>query len=197
MRHGGICLPVIFLKGKHMRISTMAKTWLAALALAAGSSAWAGVQVTFDNPDDYSDVPFSSRDREQVLAGLANHFTWLGKSLPPGQDLRIEITDVDLAGREDPARRGAFDVRVMTGRADWPRLRLRYTLEQHGKVIASGNAYLSDMSYLQHINRYSSNDALRYEKRMIDDWFKNTFGVKLQGRSSPVMSLQPREVQRR
>ena len=53
------------------------------------------------------------------------------------------------------------------------------------------------MSYLQHINRYSNNDALRYEKRMIDDWFKNTFGVKLQGRSSPVMSLQPREVQRR
>lgn len=180
-----------------MRISKMAKTWLAALALAAGSSAWAGVQVTFDNPDDYSDVPFSSRDREQVLAGLANHFTWLGKSLPPGQDLRIEITDVDLAGREDPARRGAFDVRVLTGRADWPRLRLRYTLEQHGKVIASGNAYLSDMSYLQHINRYSSNDALRYEKRMIDDWFKNTFGVKPQGRSSPVISLQPREVQRR
>ncbi|QYG04709.1 DUF3016 domain-containing protein [Janthinobacterium sp. PAMC25594] len=181
----------------HMRISKMAKTWLAALALAAGSSAWAGVQVTFDKPDDYSDVPFSSRDREQVLAGLANHFSWLGKSLPHGQDLRIEITDVDLAGREDPARRGAFDVRVMTGRADWPRLRLRYTLEQHGKVIASGNAYLSDMSYLQHINRYSSNDALRYEKRMIDDWFKNTFGVKPQGRSSPVMSLQPREVQRR
>ncbi len=197
MRHGGICLPVTFLKGMYMRISTMAKTWLAALALAAGSSAWAGVQVTFDKPDDYSDVPFSSRDREQVLAGLGNHFTWLGKSLPPGQDLRIEITDVDLAGREDPARRGAFDVRVMTGRADWPRLRLRYTLEQHGKVIASGNAYLSDMSYLQHINRYSRNDALRYEKRMIDDWFKNTFGVKLQGRSSPVMSLQPREVQRR
>ena len=197
MRRGGICFPVTFLKGMHMRISKMAKTWLAALALAAGSSAWAGVQVTFDNPDDYSDVPFSSRDREQVLAGLENHFTWLGKSLPPGQDLRIEITDVDLAGREDPARRGAFDVRVMTGRADWPRLRLRYTLEQHGKVIASGNAYLSDMSYLQHINRYSRSDALRYEKRMIDDWFKNTFGVKLQGRSSPVMSLQPREVQRR
>ncbi|WP_243420447.1 hypothetical protein [Janthinobacterium sp. 78] len=69
-----------------MRISTMAKTWLAALALAAGSSAWAGVQVTFDKPDDYSDVPFSSRDREQVLAGLGNHFTWrsssMAKSLP-------------------------------------------------------------------------------------------------------------------
>ena len=179
MRHGGICLPVTFLKGMHMRISKMAKTWLAALALAAGSSAWAGVQVTFDNPDDYSDVPFSSRDREQVLAGLANHFTWLGKSLPPGQDLRIEITDVDLAGREDPARRGAFDVRVMTGRADWPRLRLRYTLEQHGKVIRSGDAALSDMSYLSRINQYFSNEKLRSEKLMIDDWYADTFGVKV------------------
>jgi hypothetical protein len=61
----------------------------------------------------------------------------LGKGLRPGQDLKIEITDIDLAGREDPMRRGAMDVRIMDGRTDWPRMRLRYQLEQHGKVIAS------------------------------------------------------------
>lgn len=179
-----------------MRISKATRTWLAALALLASSSAWAGVQVSFEKPDDFSDLPFSTREREQVLAGLAEHFQWLGKGLRPGQDLKIEITDVDLAGREDLARRGAFDVRVMTGRTDWPRLRLRYELAQNGKVIASGNAALSDMSYLQRINRYSSNDSLRYEKQMIDDWFKDTFGVKPRGRSNPVMTMQP-QVQRR
>ena len=162
-----------------MRISKAIKICVAALALAAGSSAWAGVQVTFDKPDDYSDVPFSSRDREQVLAGLADHFTLLGKSLPHGQELRIEITDIDLAGRDDPARRGAFDVRVMTGRADWPRMRLHYVLEQDGKVIGSADAALSDMSYLTRINRYAEGDKLRYEKAMIDDWFTNTFGTKV------------------
>lgn len=180
-----------------MRISNATKLCVAGLALVLGSSAWAGVQVHFDKPDNYSDVPFSTRDRDQVLAGLADHFAWLGKSLRPGQELKIEVTDVDLAGREDPSRRGAFDVRVMSGRADWPRMRLRYSLEQNGKVIASGNAYLSDMSYMQRVNRYSSNDSLRYEKQMIDDWFKNTFGVRPNGRSSPTMTLQQREVQRR
>lgn len=186
-----------FLKGMDMRISKATKTLVAALALVASSGAWAGVQVHFEKPDQYSDVPFSTRDREQVLAGLADHFLWLGKSLRPGQELKIEITDVDLAGEEDPSRRGAFDVRVMNGRADWPRMRLRYTLEQNGKVIASGNASLSDMSYLQRINRYSKSDSLRYEKKMIDDWFKNTFGVLPKGRSSPVMSLQQQEVRGR
>lgn len=180
-----------------MRISKATKTLVAALALVASSGAWAGVQVHFDKPDQYSDVPFSTRDREQVLAGLADHFLWLGKSLRPDQELKIDITDVDLAGEEDLSRRGAFDVRVMNGRADWPRIRLRYTLEQNGKVIASGNASLSDMSYLQRINRYSKNDSLRYEKKMIDDWFKNTFGVLPKGRSSPVLSLQQQEVRGR
>ena len=180
-----------------MRISNATKIGIAGLALVLSSGAWAGVQVQFDKPDNYTDVPFSPRDREQVLAGLADHFTWLGKSLRPGQELKIEVTDVDLAGREDPARRGAFDVRVMSGRADWPRMRLRYSLEQNGKVIACGNAYLSDMSYMQRINRYSSSDSLRYEKQMIDDWFRNTFDIKPRGRSNPVTTLQPREVQRR
>jgi hypothetical protein len=46
------------------------------------------------------------------------------------------------------------------------------------------------MSYLQRINRYSTSDALRYEKKMIDDWFENTFGIKATGRSKPVMTLQ-------
>ena len=180
----------VFLKGMNMRISKATKTWVAALALLASSSAWAGVQVNFSKPDDYSDMPFSTRDREQILAGLAEHFQLLGKGLRPGQDLKIEITDIDLAGREDPMRRGAMDVRIRDGRTDWPRMRLRYQLEQHGKVIASGNAALSDMSYLQRINRYSSSDALRYEKKMIDDWFENTFGIKPTGRSKPVMTLQ-------
>ena len=29
------------------------------------------------------------------------------------------------------------------------------------------------------INPYFSNEKLRYEKLMIDDWFSDTFGVKL------------------
>ena len=49
---------------------------------------------------------------------------------------------------------------------------LRYRVESLGKVLASGEARVDDKSYLDHFNRYSANESLRYEKRMLDDWFK-------------------------
>ncbi|MFM2086812.1 MAG: hypothetical protein RLZZ237_1681, partial [Pseudomonadota bacterium] len=111
------------------------------------------------------------------------HFEKLGQSLPSGQNLQINVTDIDLAGREEPRLRGISDLRIMNGRVDWPRMRLHYVLsQQDGKVISSSDAALSDMSYLSRINPYSSGDRLRYEKLMIDDWFSNTFGVRSQVR---------------
>jgi hypothetical protein len=53
-------------------------------------------------------------------------------------------------------------------------MRLRYSLEDHGRVVASGEAALSDMSYMQRLNRYSSGDPIHYEKQMIDEWFDKT-----------------------
>ena len=152
---------------------------VAGLALLASSVAWAGTEVQFSKPDQYTDVPFNPQERDDVLKELSRHFEKLGASLPPGQTLKIEVTDVDLAGRENPSLRAGQEIRVMNGRVDWPRMRLHYVLEQDGKVIRSGDAGLSDMSYLTRINHYFSNEKLRYEKLMIDDWYANTFGVKV------------------
>ena len=152
---------------------------VAGLALLASSVAWAGTEVQFSKPDQYTDVPFNPQERDDVLKELSRHFEKLGASLPPGQTLKIDVTDVDLAGRENPSLRAGQEIRVMNGRVDWPRMRLHYVLEQDGKVIRSGDAALSDMSYLNRINHYFSNEKLRYEKLMIDDWYANTFGVKV------------------
>jgi hypothetical protein len=122
------------------------------------------------------------RQREDVLKDLKAHFEKLGQSLKPGQTLKIDITDVDLAGREEPRMRGMNDLRVLNGRADWPRISLHYVLEQDGKVLSQGDAQLSDMSYMSRINRYPSDARLRYEKQMIDDWFAKTFGVPAKAR---------------
>jgi hypothetical protein len=65
---------------------------------------------------------------------------------------------------------------VLRGAADWPRIQLRFSLEQNGQVLKSGEAQLSDMNYLNHINRYFDGESLRYEKQMIDDWFEKTIG---------------------
>ncbi|ALK95579.1 hypothetical protein AB595_19045 [Massilia sp. WF1] len=156
--------------------SFMQKMALAGLFALAAGSAGATVTVTYVQPDRFSDVPFVTADREDTLKTLTDHFTWLGSSLPPGQDLRIEVLDIDLAGRLIPNARMGRDLRVLRGQADWPRIDLRYSLEQNGQVLKSGEAQLSDMNYLNHTNRYFDGEPLRYEKAMIDDWFEKTIG---------------------
>ncbi len=148
---------------------------LAACVLGASGGAWAGVSVSFTQPEKFSDLPFTTAERERVLKELSEHFLALGKQLPAGQNLTVEVSDVDLAGREEPSRRASNEIRVLRGGVDWPRIRLHYTLESNGKVLGSGEAELSDMAYMSNINRYSSGDRLRYEKRMIDDWFAKQF----------------------
>jgi hypothetical protein len=145
---------------------------LAGVAAMAAGPATAGVKVSFLQGDQYQDMPLASWQREDVLKDLEAHFSKLAKALPEGTDLKIEVLDLDLAGRLKPMFRGHDDIRILTGGADWPHMKLRYTLERDGKVVASGEDQLSNMAYLQRANRYFSGDPLRYEKQMMDDWFK-------------------------
>ena len=158
----------------------LTRTLFAGMVLLASSAAWAETHVKYDKPDEFTDLPFDQTKRQIVLKDLTAHFEKLGQSLPSGQNLQISVTDIDLAGREEPRLRGINDIRIMNGRVDWPRMRLHYVLsQQDGKVINSSDATLSDMSYMSRINRYANDDPLRYEKLMIDDWFSSTFGVKV------------------
>ena len=151
------------------------------LALAAGS-AGAAVTVTYVTPEKYADVPRDASARDSMMNDLTDHFTWLGTALPPGQDLRIEVLDIDLAGREEPNARASHDLRVMRGGADWPRMRLRYSLEQNGQVLKRGEAQLSDMDYMAKVSPYPEEEPQRYETAMIDRWFERNI-APLPGRS--------------
>ena len=140
------------------------------LALAAGAASAGDVTVNYIQPDRFSDLPFSAWDREEALKELTEHFASLGAKLPPDQNMRIDVTDVDLAGREIP-HRGVRDLRVIRNGAEWPRIDLRYTIERNGQVLRTGEAQLRDMAFMDRISRYSDGDSLRFERRMIDDWF--------------------------
>lgn len=148
---------------------------LAGLFLLSAGAASAAVTVTYIHPETFTDLPFTPWDREQTLKDLAAHLEKLGKALPAGQDLKIDVLDVDLAGREEPAVRRAQEIRILRGGADWPHIHLRYTLESGGTVLKSGDEQLSDMMYMGRLTRYGDGDMLRYEKRMLDDWFGKTF----------------------
>jgi hypothetical protein len=152
-------------------IRTLAVSGL--LALAAGAAS-ADVSVNYIEPERFSDLPFTPWERESVLKELTQHFARLGAQLPPGQNLRIEVKDIDLAGREYPGR-GARDLRIIKSNGvDWPRIDLHYTIESNGQVLRSGDAQLRDMAFMDRLGRYTDGDNLRYERRMIDDWFYST-----------------------
>jgi hypothetical protein len=142
------------------------------LALAAGAAS-AEVTVVFVEPARFSDLPIKPWHRQEVLKDLNDHFTRLGAELPPGQDLHIRVKDVDLVGILYPSR-GLEEYRVVRHRGDWPRITLEYSLESSGQVLRSGEKQLRDMTFMRHVSRYTDGDSLRYEKRMIDDWFYST-----------------------
>ena len=137
-----------------------------------GGQTRAAANTTFPNAGQYTDVPRASYDQERVMRDLSAHFAKLAEKLPAGQDLKIEVLDLDLAGRIEYSARFMRELRVLRGGADWPHLHVRYTIEANGVVLRSGDEALADMTYLNHMNRYPSGDELRYEKKMIDDWFK-------------------------
>jgi hypothetical protein len=162
-------------KEKHMKTTTTTLALAGLLALVS-SSASAATTVNYVQPDKFSDVPFTPWEREDTLKQITDHFNKLGESLPPGQDLRVDVLDIDLAGREIPSARNGRDIRVMRGMADWPRMTLRYAVEQNGQVVKSGESQIQDMDYQNHMNHYFDSDPFRYEKQMLDDWFVKNIG---------------------
>jgi len=154
---------------------------IAGLVMLSAGSASAGVTVAYSHPENFPDMPFSSTDRERVLSDLTEYLVSLGKRLPPDQELRLQVLDLDLAGTIRHSFRGREDIRVVRGGADWPRMVVRYELVSNGQVIASGEDKLSDMGYIDRINHYGDGDTLRYEKRMIDDWFTKKFAPRKPG----------------
>lgn len=154
----------------------VAKT--AAVLMLGLSGAWASaaVEVSFVKPDQFIDIQDANfRRQDDYLEGLQKHFQKMGEKTLPGKDLKIEITDVDLAGRVEPRRNG-MDIRILRDMADGPSIQLRYVVSENGVELRRGESRLWDAAYMTGFNSYSDGDPLRYEKRMIDSWFKQEFG---------------------
>lgn len=143
---------------------------LAAALLAAGAGASAAVTVTYVNTEKMTDVPRYVGDRETMEWMFREHLEKLAKDLPAGQDLKVEFIDIDLAGDVFP-RVPIQDVRIMRGRADWPRIHLRYSLEQDGQVLRSGDEKLANPNYQMAVNMYKT-DMYGYERQMLEEWFR-------------------------
>ena len=86
------------------------------------------------------------RRDEQAQFALEQYFKTLGERyLAPNQNLKVEVLDVDLAGRIDYGSRRFYDKRVMRGTADWPRMKFHYVLETDGKIVSDSQADIADI----------------------------------------------------
>lgn len=157
-----------------------ALTALALLAMAALPAAAGDVEVKFIDPDRFADAGRSNGERERTLKTLGDYLKALGRELPSGQTLRVEVRDIDLAGNIEPfGWHRSDEVRVLRGRADWPHVALRYELLAEGRTLKAGDAQLADLSYMYSLRgRDRPADELAYEKRMVRRWFDETFAAR-------------------
>ena len=65
----------------------------------------------------------------------------------------------------------------MRGGADWPSFQLRYKLSGGNQAQKQGEERVADLNYTGHIASYGNRDPLRYEKQMLDGWFKARFSA--------------------
>lgn len=146
--------------------------FLCALALAAAQAGT--IEVSYDPAAAWADAGETPREREANLDALAGTLRDLGAKLPgAGAVLRVQLLDVDLAGTVRPVGRNGQMLRVMRGGADWPRLRLSWTLRDGDRELRRGEDTLSDMNYSWRDGSAGSSDPLKHEKRLLTGWFES------------------------
>lgn len=150
---------------------------LASLALVAGAQA-AAVKVSFIEPEKFTDAGDRPAEREATMKSFEAHLAELGTRLPADLTLNVELLDVDLAGRMEWVRNG-MNMRIVRGRADWPRISLRYTLLKDGQVQASGTDKIDDMNYTMQMSSARANESMYFEKRLLEEWFQARFGDRI------------------
>ncbi|MNQ94587.1 hypothetical protein D3C85_1101090 [compost metagenome] len=138
------------------------------------------VDVTYKNPDSFADASLNGYGYERgadvyVMKNLGSYMEQLGERyLKPGQQLQIEVRNIDLAGRYEPWHPNANEVRFMRD-ITWPIIDLHYVLKQNGQVVSESDAQVTDKFYLQRPGRVTHSDRLYAEKAMLNDWFRNQF----------------------
>lgn len=135
------------------------------------------VEVAFVEPRGFTDAGPTAAETERTTRELAAVVRSFAPRLPDGQTLRVEFTDVDLAGSVRPGSRG--DIRVLRGGADVPVLEMRWALRAGERVLASGEDRLVDLDYLGTPPHGRSGAGLPYEERLLRRWFDDRVAVAL------------------
>ena len=141
----------------------------------------ATVEVEFTDPDKYVDIrsgeKHSKHFRDDVFYNVEKQLKKLAKDLPEEQVLMVKFTDMDLAG----------DIRMSHGRLMRvvtqmyaPRLAFSYELVDKDKnILKQGEENIRNTSFMSNQSLRYRNDALGFEKHLLEKWFDEAFEEKL------------------
>ncbi|REL36904.1 DUF3016 domain-containing protein [Thalassotalea euphylliae] len=155
----------------------------ALLVSASMTSVHAGTaKVEWTNPDDYRDIRPANESRERfkqrTFKELETFVTKLAAKLPEGFELKLNVTNLDLAGNVEFGR--TQQIRIVR-QIHFPKIDFDYQLlDANQQALAAEQVSLKDMNFLHHIKTRSSTESLGYEKRMLEDWFNKAFAAQLQ-----------------
>ena len=149
----------------------MNKGLLLAALLVASLQCAAEIQVSFDKSRRWADAGMSGDEATSNVREIATYIAGIAKrDLPADASFKVEILDVDLAGDRRLVGRGVW-IRHMDGTSDWPNIKVKFALNVPGRPPMEAVDKISGESYLMH-GESLSYDPMRYEKMMIDAWFK-------------------------
>jgi hypothetical protein len=132
------------------------------------------LDITFSKPDTYTDIRsafsgprYSIKD---ITSNLEKYLTRLADKLPPTYVLKMNITDIDLAG--DTRGQNTRIVMQMFS----PRLAFDYQLlDENNQVVLENTESIRDSSFMDNQSLRYKNEFLGYEKKLLDDWSRETF----------------------
>ncbi len=166
-----------------MRIS-VCKIFFVTLFMASGS---AEVNLSYADPESFTD--FENSHSRQVID--TDYFTKrivsdlnreAEKALPTDSVLRIEFSDIDLAGEFEPWQKVPLDdVRIYKSNYA-PATKFSYQLfGANENLLVEGEAKIRVLGYQdKYARRRSVIDPYYYERRMIEDWIKKELVAKLE-----------------
>ncbi len=139
------------------------------------------VNVTFVNPEKFTDLKTDSmgfeKDRDYLLTEIKDYIVERApKHMADGQTLDIAISDIDMAGDFEPWRGPRVqDIRII--KDIYPaRIDLSFKLtDAAGSVVSEGTRQLRDLNFMMNTPGIPSNDTLRHEKNLINDWLGREF----------------------
>lgn len=153
------------------------------LAFTSLKSVAGEAEVNFEGVEDYTDFEpadgIEKRFQEKRMEELKDYLGKLAEDLPDGQMLSMTVTDIDLTGRLEPTfgQSASSHIRIVRT-IDFPTMDFSYQLKSaDGRVIKEADVNLKDMSFEfdTTATRHTRNDALYFEKKMLRDWFIDTF----------------------